>query len=661
MPPGLTSRLAPSGVALLLAFAAHAPALRPDRRLAGRDLYTVYEPLFLRVAAAWRGEGSLLRDPLRGAGMPLLADPLAQVAYPPGWLRALLPFQLGHALLFPLHAALCGLGAALLSRRLGAGPRGACLAAAAGALAGPVLSACRTPNLLAGTAWLGFALAGLLALPEGGARARRGLALAAAAIALTLLGGGIELVLLLGLGVAVAGPGLPAPARAGWLVGAALAAALGAALSAVHLWPCLRWIPESARGAAGPIPAAQAAVWAEHPLRLLEAVVPGLSPGAAPGLYARDGALSAVGRSFGRFAHPLHASLHLGLPVLALAVLCAWRRARVRGPVLALCLAAGAWLLVGLRLGALPGFRSESPLFEVLHTLPLFDGWQYPGKALLPLCVVVAALAGAGLRHAPRRWRLPAFAATAALGLLAQRLDPQVLPTLPAARVEEPPPLARELLGRDPGGRYLRLTLPRPEGAGFEAVRAAHREVLLEDLATRFGVPALRAYPPFYNRRLEPYLAARGATIADLERGTCDLAALASEACVAHLLTPAGLRELTAAPRVRLLSGEGRIAVERYEPTRIEVELFLTTPAVVFVSEGFEPGWSARLIPAVTPPGSGEPLAIEEAALLFMRVGVPAGEHRLVLRYWPPGLWPGALLSALAGLALVLLIRSSRG
>ncbi|MBX3470089.1 MAG: hypothetical protein KF878_24705 [Planctomycetes bacterium] len=119
------ARWGPAAVALVLALAAYAPALHPERRLAGRDLLVLFEPLHRRVAEAWR-EGRLPeRDPYRGCGTPTVPDPLAQVLYPPALLRAALPFDLGWALWFPLHAALAGAGAAHLARRLGASPRAA--------------------------------------------------------------------------------------------------------------------------------------------------------------------------------------------------------------------------------------------------------------------------------------------------------------------------------------------------------------------------------------------------------------------------------------------------------------------------------------------------------------------------------------------------------
>ncbi|MCA8924466.1 MAG: hypothetical protein KDD82_21830, partial [Planctomycetes bacterium] len=276
-------RGAPLLVALLLALAAYAPALHPAEQLSGRDLLTLFYPLHARVA-----RGEWVRDPSRGAGAAVLPDPLAQVAYPPAALRAALPFDWGFKLFLLGHVVLAGVGAGLLARRLGAADAGVCLAAAGASLAGPVLAACRTPNLLAAAAWTGFAAVGFLELAQAGGQRRRGLLLVAGSVALGILAGGAGVVGLWGLLVAVA-----VPAWVGWRAspGAWLrigaATGIGALLAGPHLVPFLLWLPETARGAE-PFGLAEAARWSCHPLRWPEFVVPGLSAHTAPELYASE-------------------------------------------------------------------------------------------------------------------------------------------------------------------------------------------------------------------------------------------------------------------------------------------------------------------------------------------------------------------------------------
>ena len=53
-----------------------------------------------------------------------------------------------------------------------------------------------------------------------------------------------------------------------------------------------------------------------------------------------------------------------------------------------------------------------------------------------------------------------------------------------------------------------------------------------------------------------------------------------------------------------------------------------------------EVGWSAWV--------DGEPAEMREALGLYLAVEVPEGMHRVELRFVPPGLIPGAVLSASA-------------
>lgn len=638
------ARWGPAAVALVLALAAYAPALHPERRLAGRDLLVLFEPLHRRVAETWR-EGRLPeRDPYRGCGTPTVPDPLAQVLYPPALLRAALPFDLGWALWFPLHAALAGAGAAHLARRLGASPRAACLAAAGAALAGPVLSACRTPNLLAGAAWTPWLLAAFVDLSAGWRP--RAAALAAVAVGMTALAGGAPVLVLFAPGAAVT---LVALARGRWhvLPGAAaragLATALGVALAGAHLVPFALFLPETAR--AGGIDLQEAAQWSMHPLRLLETVVPGLTP------QTSDVVRRLVERSFGAFGAPLHPSVHLGLPVVLLAFLARGRAA------LALGLACALWTVI-----ALGGY---TPLFAALRALPLFGDWRYPEKGILLVAVVLPALAAAGLRAVPRRARTPVFAVAAALLASTPLADGTVLFTLPRAAVDAPPDVARRVrevdAGRDEPGRFVRLRPAAPVGDALArardatermaAVRRGHIEGLQEDLPGRWGIEAFAAYGPIINRRLRPYVLESVVRDEEGEVVDLDLARLADDACVAHALLRDGrLVHREVPPRVRLVEGKGEVRPLAREAARLDVVVDLETPGRLYVAEGHFTGWRARL-------AGGQALPVEPARTAFMSVPVPAGRHRVVLEYRTPGLAAGAALSALGLVGLALLLR----
>ncbi|MCO5167706.1 MAG: YfhO family protein [Planctomycetes bacterium] len=636
----MSARWGPAAVALVLALAAYAPALHPDRRLAGRDLLVLFEPLHRRVAGTLR-EGRLPeRDPFRGCGTPLVPDPLAQVLYPPALLRTALPFDLGWALWFPLHSALAGAGAAHLARRLGATPRGACLAAAGAALAGPVLSACRTPNLLAGAAWAPWVLAAFVDLAR--AWHPRAAALGALAVGMTALAGGAPVLVLLSPGVGVLLLALTwrrwrdlplATTRVG------LVTALGAALAGAHLLPFVLFLPETPR--AEGISLLDAAQWSMHPLRLLEALVPGVTP------QTSDVLRRLIQRSFGPFGAPLHPSVHLALPVVALALAARGRAA------LGLGLACLLW--TGIALGA------YTPLFALLRGLPLFGAWRYPEKGILLVAVVLPALAGLGLRALPRVLRLPTFALAAALLLATPLVDGTVLFTLPRAAVDVPPPVARRVLEAETPGRFVRLqpvdadeaALARAADAveRMAVVRRAHIDALQEDLPGRWGIEAFVAYGPIINRRLAPYVRDAVLRGANGEVVDLDLDRLADDACVTHALLRDGrLVRRGVPPRARLVEGRGDTHIAAQDAARLEVEVDLATPGRLYVAEGYFPGWRARL-------ASGEALPVEEARIAFMGVPLPAGQHRVVLEYRTPGLAAGAALSAAALVALALLLR----
>jgi hypothetical protein len=81
-----------------------------------------------------------------------------------------------------------------------------------------------------------------------------------------------------------------------------------------------------------------------------------------------------------------------------------------------------------------------------------------------------------------------------------------------------------------------------------------------------------------------------------------------------------------------------------YGPNRIEVETDSPTPALLVVSETFYPGWEATVDDAAA--------KIFLTDFLLRGVVVPAGRHRVEMRYAAPAARTGALVS-LATLALI--------
>jgi uncharacterized membrane protein YfhO len=75
--------------------------------------------------------------------------------------------------------------------------------------------------------------------------------------------------------------------------------------------------------------------------------------------------------------------------------------------------------------------------------------------------------------------------------------------------------------------------------------------------------------------------------------------------------------------------------------------------AFLVLSERFDDGWGATI--------DGTEIPVRRAYGLVLGVSVPPGQHRLEVRYRPPGFWPAALVSALVALGIVAAgIRSER-
>jgi hypothetical protein len=93
------------------------------------------------------------------------------------------------------------------------------------------------------------------------------------------------------------------------------------------------------------------------------------------------------------------------------------------------------------------------------------------------------------------------------------------------------------------------------------------------------------------------------------------------------------------------LAGGSAARVAAYEPNRIVVETDAPTPTLLILSEIFYPGWEASV------DGRGERIHLTD--FLLRGVAVPAGQHRVEMRYVAPQARNGAFVSgsALASLA----------
>ncbi len=94
--------------------------------------------------------------------------------------------------------------------------------------------------------------------------------------------------------------------------------------------------------------------------------------------------------------------------------------------------------------------------------------------------------------------------------------------------------------------------------------------------------------------------------------------------------------------RTGLDSGHVRVTV--YEPQRVELEVETASGGYVVLADAWDAGWRAEV--------GGSPAEVLLADALLRAVEVPAGRSRVVLRYSPPGVWWGMLVSGLSLLAL---------
>ena len=388
---------APALLALLAAIAFFtalvAPALDPARQLFYRDTGRLYYPVKQFIAAELHQGRLPLWDPWTEAGTSLLAQVTPGLLHPFTLLYLLAPFELAFKLNHLLALPFAGLGAYLLSRKLGAG-RSASLAACflyggSGYLVS--VAATNLPYAL-GAATVPLALWAFLRLLERPSPAR--LAAACALLALCALAGEPESMLFAGLlggvwaGARALAPSAASPAGASR--GRALSRALGLAavwgllalaLSGPAALPALARLRGSER--AEGISAQQRRIFSLHPARLAGLAIArafdDLERGSPPSLSPWFSEyFSSGGSSFA-------ASIALGAPgvLLALCALFAGRRGRF--------LLAGALLFL---LGATGERLGFGPLFAAL--VPGLRFFRYSEKLVAPATLLIALAAALG-------------------------------------------------------------------------------------------------------------------------------------------------------------------------------------------------------------------------------------------------------------------------
>jgi Bacterial membrane protein YfhO len=314
-------------------------------------------------------------------GQGLLANPDAQIAYPPTWLNLLLqPWDYYSAFVVG-HCLLTAVGMFVLTRRLKASPIAAFAAAGIWTASGPLLSLVSVWHHFAGACWIPWvvlaavravAAPGLSAtLVWGGAQAIQIVAGSAemAALAIAASGGLV--------GVGIRGRAFPGPAFLSLLGRSALAAVTAGSLSAVLWMPTLDVLLRSSRAG---LPEAVRTTWSVPLLGLARTLFPVLYTDLPLAARWQEGLFDTV--------PPFLHSLYLGLPTLALVVASRKSPDRTLWRASAL-LGTGA---VALALGP------HAPFYGLaVRILPPLAIFRYPSKVMLLVAFAWALLVALGV------------------------------------------------------------------------------------------------------------------------------------------------------------------------------------------------------------------------------------------------------------------------
>ncbi len=614
---------------------------------AHRDLIDFFAPMRRATAEMIITGTAPWLNLANGCGEAWFANPETAVLYPPAWLHLALPVPWAMTLEIAVHLALLSLGMGLLARDLGASRYGRLVTEAAAWSAGPVLVTVGVLNNLETLAWLPWMV--LAARLDD----RRSAPLLAAATAMAWLGGEPQ-VWAVGVALVIGVARARGPAMVGL--------ALGVAIVAVQLIPFLVWVVEGDRGPS-------AAAWALRGA---------LAPADWGGVLA-PGAATAGGRMV--YAE----SLFLGAPVLVCALLGGWRRKWVLAVVVFLGILAtlpeigGGGLFLAIT-GGLVRYPSRFALIGLVALLPFVgkgaDEWLAGKGTWLAAAVSVVTLVVCAMGSHPWRWWLAGI--PAALMLVAaftpsmKRFRGAVLIVGIAGMITA----GLSLLDLRPV-HDLRASAPTwPEATdGGRVYTPAPAADVMRWLATGLGARRLwpvgylnlddgltlaRTDAPVANGRLAEHLA-----ITDegpSRRWWLDVlgarwvilpAAEALPKAMEEVRQKGGMRLLRNLDALQLVSlaecppdtqepwrQGGEVTVLELDANRCTATTIAQQGGWLWVSLAPVEGWRWRL--------DGVEVNLEQGPGIVQYLEVPAGRHRLEGRYQPPGLLPGALVSAAA-------------
>lgn len=569
--------------------AVFAPALIRNEVFSLRDHSDYFQPLHWFTANELRHARLPLWNSYNASGEPWLANPQTGVFYPPAWLFVVLPFARAYVLYLALHVLLLGSGAYLLFARLTKPGGGALLAALALTFCGPVMSLLDVSNNLTTFAWIPLVV--WCALSEVSAMT------CGAVMALSFLAGEPFFASIGALLFVIV-------RRRGWK-DKLEAAAMAFALSAVQLFPFLRWIANSDRTRGG-MTRAHILSGSMAPRDWLSLAIPP-KPDA---LF--DPAMS-------QHFLPI---LYAGLLTIVLAIV---------GIFVARRRAAGWTALIFLTALVAAGSHLR-PVGDLLASLPLTI-FRYPAR-VVPFAVLgICALAAFGCNRAIRSEPIKLLLALLTFVDLAVRIQP-LLVTEAFHPHRVPYPAA---IGRD--SKMVRIEMPNANDRDGWILGFLNLYERRFDTATASPVMAQRYAGVIRSGAVHGNLATMNAISAGYVLAPRALAAfqplVMRPGVVVH-------RNLHAMPLAYFQDAGQRIAAVKslaFTPSAVFIGVDAPSPGEVIVTQQMSSGWRVEV--------DGAPAVARESAL-FRTVRVGAGYHAVKWIYRPASLLAGAILSMIA-------------
>jgi hypothetical protein len=577
------------------------------------------------------------------SGFPFLADLQVAAWYPPNWpfyLAGITPRSIGAEL--ALHSLIASVGAYALARRLIGQALPALFVGMFYGLSGWFATHSQHVGMVDTAAWLPWLLLALDQLAERGPSPRR-LAVACLLGALIILPGHFQLALYSFAFVAIwaaleaASPSLPTTTAARFALGLVSAACGGALLAAVMLVPAAELVSQSVRTQLNALDLPDIGYF--HPAALMTLV--------DPDFY---GLLS------GHYTGPGDSTQHYfyaGLLLLPLAVL-GLRNGRI--------VRTAAFLSLPFLWYA---FGPAGGLYRLLARLPGFSSVELPMHGWFLAALGLALLGGAGVARLgdrlPRRW----IVALIPILLVDLTIVNQLLNPLAYARSSFDALYGAPLRSFQDQVASAQPPVQRLYGPPLAAV-AYRNHALQSRLQTTYGYNPLElaGYADYASAaEANPLLIAGFAANYQLT-STDDLEPTPTALPMAYFarsittvpdeaFARARLGELDPA-RSTLMTGErppvdpdasASVSVVSEDADALTLHYTAGSPSLLRVAIPAYPGWHAML------DGAEEPILTVDHA--FTGVVVPPGEGDLRLFYEPRLFWVGALVSAMATLAVV--------